>query len=547
MRILLLADRPGWAHDNVAHALAQRLQAPFEVEFAYAEQRPELDPARYDLLYVFFWGERWHKRRFFEPSQVLKELSSHRFQFEAAYGPHTPTDAVERFMREAGTLVATSKRLYDLFSPVHSRVRQYRLGVDTATFHPRHSMREGPIRVCWVGNEHDPLKGREDVLIPAMRRAGIEIIQANGSLSQSEMVLFYHNCDVLAVSSVAEGTPLPLLEAMACGLWIVSTDVGVVSELIRDGEGGRIVPRQPEAFAEALLEACSNPVRTRQLGYANAARIELQRNWDLSSATFRDLLKDALAYRRQSKTIRAVPVDQLNREYHRHLEQVNPAGFSDQAYLANRLRLEEDLRPLLPTDLSARILEIGSGFGHCIRWLSDIGYMRLTAIDLSALLLEGVRNYVGERMEYAEVADAREYLGRANVLYDFIILFDVIEHMSIDDARELLINAKRALTVGGKVVIRTPNMSNALGSYSRYLDITHLSAFTEQSLLHVIHQSGFSEAGVHIPKGYSFRRRAATRLNEAMHRALFRLQDRSMPTWYGKNIVLWAGKADYDE
>ena len=305
-RILLLADRPGWAFDIVARALAKRLAPAIEAEISYSEERPELDSARYDLLHVFFWGQRWHQRRFSDPHQVMKELSSHRFEYESQYGPHTPAEAVDRFMRDAGTLVATSQRLYDRFLPVHDRVRQYRLGVDTDIFRVARCLREGPIRICWVGNKRDPLKGIDDLLLPASQLAEFQIWIPPGNLSQAQMANFYRSFDVLAISSLAEGTPLPLLEAMACGLWIVSTDVGVVSELVSNGENGRIVPREPKAFADALREAAAQPLRTRELGRANAALIRSGRTWDHSAALFRDIVEEAVAFRSEARRLPAV-------------------------------------------------------------------------------------------------------------------------------------------------------------------------------------------------------------------------------------------------
>jgi 2-polyprenyl-3-methyl-5-hydroxy-6-metoxy-1,4-benzoquinol methylase/peptidoglycan/xylan/chitin deacetylase (PgdA/CDA1 family) len=541
-RVLLLADRPGWAFDTVARALAQRLAPAIEAQVAYSAQRPELDPCRYDLVHVFFWGERWHQRRFSDPRQVMKELSSHRFEYQTEYGLHTPREAVDRFMRDSGTLVATSQRLFDLFSPVHERVRQYRLGTDTDLFRPAPALREGPIRVCWVGNRQDPLKGVDDLLLPASNRAGVEISIAPGDLPQNRMADFYRGFDVLAISSVAEGTPLPLLEAMACGLWVVTTDVGSARELVRDGEGGRMVSRNPEAFANALLEATSDPQRTRELGRANADRIRLDRTWDQSAATFREIVEEALAFRADAVRLPEIRIDDDHRDYDKHLERINPGGFSEGTYQASRIRLEEDLRALLPALDSARILEIGSGFGHTLRWLSELGYTRLTAVDLSAPLLQGVREYIGERLEHLEVADAKEFLGRCENDFDFIILFDVLEHMPLHEARQVLRSAIRALAPDGIIVLRTPNMANALGSYSRYLDTTHQTGYTEQSLLHLLAQAGVTKAGLHIPRATSYRRRFAWRLNQAAHSLLFKIQDRSMPRWFGKNIVVWGIK-----
>lgn len=61
--------------------------------------------------------------------------------------------------------------------------------------------------------------------------------------------------DGYALSSAYEGMPMALLEALGSGLPVVSTDVGEVRRVVRDGVNGRLVPHgEPEALAAALGE-----------------------------------------------------------------------------------------------------------------------------------------------------------------------------------------------------------------------------------------------------------------------------------------------------
>jgi glycosyltransferase involved in cell wall biosynthesis len=64
---------------------------------------------------------------------------------------------------------------------------------------------------------------------------------------------YYQRADVLAISSVTEGSPNVLLEAMAGGVPVVATPVGGIPELVTDKETGLLVePRNPQAMASAI-------------------------------------------------------------------------------------------------------------------------------------------------------------------------------------------------------------------------------------------------------------------------------------------------------
>ena len=74
-----------------------------------------------------------------------------------------------------------------------------------------------------------------------------------------DLPLIYADLDVLVMSSSNEGTPVSIIEALAAGVPVVSTSVGGVPDLLRDGELGRLVPPEdPRALAAAILKASEN-------------------------------------------------------------------------------------------------------------------------------------------------------------------------------------------------------------------------------------------------------------------------------------------------
>jgi L-malate glycosyltransferase len=73
--------------------------------------------------------------------------------------------------------------------------------------------------------------------------------------------------DLCWLTSVSEGIPLTLIEAMAVGLPIVATRVGGVQEVIEDGKTGLLAPRGDDvALAEKVLHVVSSPLLRQQMG-----------------------------------------------------------------------------------------------------------------------------------------------------------------------------------------------------------------------------------------------------------------------------------------
>ena len=237
----------------------------------------------------------------------------------------------------------------------------------------------------------------------------------------------------------------------------------------------------------------------------------------------------------------AASMKELKSGYFDHLKAMNPAGAQEATYQASLFYYRGELDPLLPESRQARCLDIGCGFGHLPRFLLERGFRRVGGIEIDARLHAEAKTYVGERMEFLELGDAIPFLEDKNDSFDFITLFDVIEHFTLDDGVALSRGILKSLRPGGRVIMRTPNMANIFGSYSRHMDLTHQIGFTEQSLSQMLRLAGFSDVGVHVPQ-WDPKHPLTRGLTESadFHRRLFGLQDRSTPRSFEKNIVVWA-------
>lgn len=83
------------------------------------------------------------------------------------------------------------------------------------------------------------------------RGISVELVIANG-LPQTQVVQFMNASNALILSSLVEGSPNIVKEAMACNIPVVSTDVGDVSQVIGHTKGCAVCPHDSDALAAAL-------------------------------------------------------------------------------------------------------------------------------------------------------------------------------------------------------------------------------------------------------------------------------------------------------
>jgi sugar transferase (PEP-CTERM/EpsH1 system associated) len=81
--------------------------------------------------------------------------------------------------------------------------------------------------------------------------------------------------DVFVLSSLTEGIPLSILEAQACGIPVIATDVGGNSEVVLAGISGFLVATQhPCLIAEKIEQLIDNPTMAKTMGEMGRKRIE---------------------------------------------------------------------------------------------------------------------------------------------------------------------------------------------------------------------------------------------------------------------------------
>jgi glycosyltransferase involved in cell wall biosynthesis len=159
-------------------------------------------------------------------------------------------------------------------------------GVDLDLFRPEPSARgaDSVVRLLFVGGEFVRKGGdllmrwaqetcsthpwelhlvtREDV--PAMPNV---VVHHGIGANSPELVRLYQQSDVFVMPTRADCLPLVILEALACGLPIVSTQVGAITEMAPDGETGYLVePEDYASLAERLDALVADASLRRRMG-----------------------------------------------------------------------------------------------------------------------------------------------------------------------------------------------------------------------------------------------------------------------------------------
>ncbi|MHA5052593.1 GT4 family glycosyltransferase PelF [Streptomyces sp. SD15] len=216
----------------------------------------------------------------------------------------TPGNRYNRLWEEQGGADPTS-------------IRTVYNGVDPAAFPPAGPEPEQPT-LSWAGRV-DPIKDLETLIrafalvraeLPGARlrlfggtprggEAYRERCQALAAeLGHADAVTFEGRVDdikdayaagnVVMLSSISEGFPFTLIEAMSCGRATVSTDVGGVREAV--GDTGLVVPpRDAAAMAAAALQLLGDPGRRRSMGEAARLRVIEQFTLRQTVDTFRSI------------------------------------------------------------------------------------------------------------------------------------------------------------------------------------------------------------------------------------------------------------------
>ena len=158
--------------------------------------------------------------------------------------------------------------------------------------------------------------------------------------------------------------------------------------------------------------------------------------------------------------------------------------------------VRQEIKPLLPKNPS-RILEVGAGAGHTLKWIKALyPKTETTAVEINSALLQELR----QNVDVPIIGPIDEALPQLKS-YDLILFLDVLEHLS--DPTATLRNLSKHLEANGQVIVSVPNIAHLSVSVplllqrrfdyqdAGILDRTHLKFFVEGTAIKLLNDANF--------------------------------------------------------
>ncbi|EHX1052280.1 glycosyltransferase, partial [Salmonella enterica subsp. enterica serovar Oranienburg] len=284
MNLFLIVDRLDWAFGIIAQNLATEL-IDFNVKIVCTDDfKTVADLIMYlrknvkekSILHFFWRDYLMEVMNFTQRNLKYKEVltnnivTTHIPDHLFTYDDITNYERRIPLMNFVDGYFVSSSKLKDLYSgrpdfpPPHSII--YDLPTIPLSDGNHQNNRERK-KIVWIGNSkwgeylgYKDYKGLNTIVLPALdklKKSGyhFDFIKFDSSQSKTDREVILKTlseADILIISSEYEGTPLPLLEAMANSCAIVSTDVGIANEVLPEEQRQYIVSRDPEAFYDSL-------------------------------------------------------------------------------------------------------------------------------------------------------------------------------------------------------------------------------------------------------------------------------------------------------
>lgn len=332
-RILLVVDNEEWALGNIAYKLKENLKEFYDINVVTLEMFKDnivkimILSKKYDLIHFLWRGHIYWLYSDFA-KDYIKNLGYEFKEFSNEFVSNniiTTTICDHLFLTEdeekttelilsnVKNYIVTSQKLKEIYNNIPN-VKSPKCvihdGVDLNMFYKKKEGRkDNNIRIGWAENskftdsENDAdLKGLNKIIKPAikeLKEEGYNIEEKfadrnEGMIPHEKMPEYYNSIDVYICASKTEGTPAPVLEAMACGIPIISTDVGIVPEAFGEKQKEFIMEeRTKECLKSKLKKLIENKEYFEELSKENLEQIK-KWDWKTISLQYKEFFDENL-------------------------------------------------------------------------------------------------------------------------------------------------------------------------------------------------------------------------------------------------------------
>lgn len=321
-RIALVVDLKGWAYWNIASKVKELLSDYYDMEIIPTEEfgnnvvKLFFYTKSFDLIHVFWRGHLSLFENFefymnecgltfeeFMSKYVLSKTITTSV-YDHLYLDNIPfTNFILSRCRNYSVSSNLLKSIYDGEMKIIKKPQAVITdGVDLQMFVPQNLERfcdHKELVVGWVGNsawsgQIEDFKGFNTIIKPALKELQKEGYAIKGlfadrqerMIPHEEMPEYYNELDVCLCASKIEGTPNPVLEAMACGVAVISTEVGVVSDVFGPLQKNFIIERTKKDLKKKLIELYDDRSLLTKLSKENLKQIE-DWDWKLKAESFK--------------------------------------------------------------------------------------------------------------------------------------------------------------------------------------------------------------------------------------------------------------------
>ncbi|MGM7702940.1 glycosyltransferase [Pseudalkalibacillus sp. Hm43] len=124
-------------------------------------------------------------------------------------------------------------------------------------------------------------------------------ITFTGKVPHDQVPQVISDMDIFVVPSLIESFGVAAVEAQACGVPVIASDVGGLPEVVLDGKTGYIVPpKDPKAIAKKITQLMIDPALRKKMGEQGVQHIKQQYSWNQNAELMRTLYEDITSSKR---------------------------------------------------------------------------------------------------------------------------------------------------------------------------------------------------------------------------------------------------------